>query len=410
MTNKKITVRAAALLLSVMTLASCSGEAHIISYESGEVTKAAEKSPEIAKESIKAALLLPTDPAGGSCMSSAHETAFNAAADQLGISVTVIYDALPDETDSLTKDANVIFGSNYDYMNALDESAKESTDKLYSCFGGYKYNSTNYTNYYTAIYEAQYLAGIAAGTNTKSGKIGIISEYSAEYPDSAAEINSFALGARAARSDVEITVYSLGSRSDTAKAEEYTLSLISKGCDIISIQCDTAAPAKAASSKGVDFIGYGIDMSSSCEGCLTSVMWNLKDYYVSAMTSASNGTWAGENYYGNLAGGAVSLSALSADADVKTQAMIDSAAELIKNEQFDIFSNKKLVFDAAGKATVEKAALVDNKSNVMISEDGESCFIYSGEELKAIEPSSVTSDKLASATMNYIVEGVTVVQ
>ncbi|MBQ7827065.1 MAG: BMP family ABC transporter substrate-binding protein [Clostridia bacterium] len=410
MTNKKIAVRAAAVLLSAMTLASCSGEAHIISYESGEVTKAAEESPEISKESIKAALLLPVDPAGGSCMSSAHETAFNAAADQLGIAATVIYDALPEDTETLTKDANVIFGSNYDYMNALDESAKANTDKLYSCFGGYKYNSTNYTNYYTAIYEAQYLAGITAGTNTKSGKIGIISEYSAEYPDSAAEINSFALGARAARSDAEIMVYSLGSRSDTSKAEEYTKSLIDKGCDVISIQCDTASPAKAASAKGVSFIGYGIDMSSLGEGCLTSVMWNLKDYYLSALTSASSGTWAGENYYGNLAGGAVELSTLSADADVKTQARIDSAVELIKNGQFKIFSNNKLVFDAAGKATVEKVALIDNKANVMISEDGASCFIYSGEELKAIDPSSVTSDKLASATMNYIVEGVTVIQ
>ena len=410
MTNKKIAVRAAAVLLSAMTLASCSGEAHIISYESGEVTKAAEESPEISKESIKAALLLPVDPAGGSCMSSAHETAFNAAADQLGIAATVIYDALPEDTETLTKDANVIFGSNYDYMNALDESAKANTDKLYSCFGGYKYNSTNYTNYYTAIYEAQYLAGIAAGTNTKSGKIGIISEYSAEYPDSAAEINSFALGARAARSDAEIMVYSLGSRSDTSKAEEYTKSLIDKGCDVISIQCDTASPAKAASAKGVSFIGYGIDMISLGEGCLTSVMWNLKDYYLSALTSASSGTWAGENYYGNLAGGAVELSTLSADADVKTQARIDSAVELIKNGQFKIFSNNKLVFDAAGKATVEKVALIDNKANVMISEDGASCFIYSGEELKAIDPSSVTSDKLASATMNYIVEGVTVIQ
>ena len=410
MTNKKIAVRAAAVLLSAMTLASCSGEAHIISYESGEVTKAAEESPEISKESIKAALLLPVDPAGGSCMSSAHETAFNAAADQLGIAATVIYDALPEDTETLTKDANVIFGSNYDYMNALDESAKANTDKLYSCFGGYKYNSTNYTNYYTAIYEAQYLAGIAAGTNTKSGKIGIISEYSAEYPDSAAEINNFALGARAARSDAEIMVYSLGSRSDTSKAEEYTKSLIDKGCDVISIQCDTASPAKAASAKGVSFIGYGIDMISLGEGCLTSVMWNLKDYYLSALTSASSGTWAGENYYGNLAGGAVELSTLSADADVKTQARIDSAVELIKNGQFKIFSNNKLVFDAAGKATVEKVALIDNKANVMISEDGASCFIYSGEELKAIDPSSVTSDKLASATMNYIVEGVTVIQ
>lgn len=410
MTDKRFAVRVAAILLSAITFAGCSNETHIISYDSGELTKSIEKSPEIKKEEIKAALLLPVDPAGGSCMSSAHETAFNAAADQLGITSTVIYDALPDDTELLTKDANVIFGSNYEYMNSFDESSKANADKLYSCFGGYKYNSTNYSNYYTAIYEAQYLAGIAAGTNTKTGKIGIISEYSSEYPDSAAEINSFAIGAKAARSDVEIMVYSLGSRSDTSKAEEYTSSLISKGCDVISIQCDTVAPAKAASSKDVLFIGYGIDMKGYSEGCLTSVLWNLKDYYVSALNSAVNGTWAEENYYGDLADGAVSLSPLAPSADVATQARLDSAAEMIRTDKLEVFSNKKLVFDAAGKATVENAALVDNKSNVMISEDGTSYFVYSGEELKAVEPSSVTSDKLASAIMNYIVEGVTVIE
>lgn len=400
--------RCTAAILLALTLVGCSGEQHIISYESGENTKAPEKSPEIAAESIKATLLLPDTANAKGCMSDAHATAFEAAAAELGIESYTAYGVIPEDSESATKDANVIFGSSYEYMNPLDEAARENTDKLYACFGGYKYNSTNYANYYTAIYEAQYLAGIAAGTNSESGKIGIISEYSSEYPDSAAEINSFAIGARTVNSEAEIFVHSLGSRSDTSKAKQYTEDLIAKGCDIISIQCNTSAPAEAAAAKGAKYIGYGTDMSG--EGCLTSVVWNLKDYYKSALTSASDGTWAAGNYYGNLADGAVSLSPLSEDAGPETQPRIDSAAELVKGDLLEIFSNRKIAFDTAGKATVTNAALIDNKANTMISEDGTAYFIYSGEELKSVEPSTVTSDKLASTVMNYLVEGVTVIE
>ncbi len=407
---KNINIKAclAAALIAAMALTGCSDEKHIISYESGEITKEPENSPSFSADNIHAAILLPDDPTSGACMSKAHAEAFEAATSELGITSYTVNGAEADNAGELASDANVIFGAGYDYMNPLDAAARENPDKLYACFGGYKYNSTNYSNYYTAIYEAQYLAGVVAGTNSKSGKIGIISEYSSEYPDSAAEINSFAIGAKSANSEVEITVRSLGSRTDTDDAEAYTEELIDEGCDVISIQCDTSAPAEVASADDVFFIGYGADMSSYGDSCLTSVVWNLKDYYKSALTSAMDGTWSSGNYYGTLADGAVSLAPLSKEANTATQARIDSAAELIKNNLLEIFSNRRIMFDSSGKATVMNAALVDNKENIMISEDGTSYFIYSGDELKAVDASTASSDKLASASMNYLIEGVTV--
>ena len=203
---------------------------------------------------------------------------------------------------------------------------------------------------------------------------------------------------------------SLSSRTDTANAEKYTKELIDKGCDVIAIQCDTDIPAKIAAGKNVKFIGYGIDMSSYGEACLTSVVWNLKDYYKKALQSASNGEWTKENYYGHLSDGAVFLSPLSESAHKDTKARIDSAAEIIASDKFEIFSNKKMNFDTSGKATLTDRALTDNKSNVMITEDGSKYFVYSGEELKEVETSTVSSDKLASAIMNYLVSSVTVIE
>lgn len=407
---KKASAFLAAVACAGLIFTGCSErqDMNIIKYESEEVTKSADKSPVIATSEINAVILLPDDPESGACMSAAHANAFNDAAKELGITSKSIPSADPENVKSDTKDANVIFGAGYDYMNPLFDEAEANPDKLYACFGGYKYNSSNYSNYYTAIYEAQYLAGVVAGTNTVSGKIGIISEYSAEFPDSATEINSFTLGVKAANSEAEVFVYSLSSRTDTSKAAEYTKSLIKDGCDVISIQCDTSAPAKIASEKEVFFIGYGIDMKDYGDSCLTSVVWNMKDYYKSALSAAINGTWNSGNYYGNLSEKAVVLSELSSDAATKTNERVKSASELIENGTLEIFSNKRTEFDAAGNASIKYAALTDNKGNTMISEDGNEYFIYSGEELKAIEASTASSDYLSSSIMNYLVEGVTV--
>ena len=178
---------------------------------------------------------------------------------------------------------------------------------------------------------------------------------------------------------------------------------------MISIQCDTTAPADVAVNKDILYIGYGVDMKShDKDHCLASIVWNLKAYYTAALTSVSNGTWAQENFCGNLANGAVTLSSVSGDTDPLLTARIDSASYLIKKGFFEIFSNHVLEFDSEGNADIVRAALIDNNSNIMISEDGSEYYLYSGEELKSIDPAAVTTDNLASANMNYLVDGVTV--
>lgn len=406
MNFKKSAVSLIAVTVAMLTIVGCSGEKHIISYESDVDHEITEESPSIPSEEINAVILLPNDPANGAAMSAAHAEAFVSAAQDAGIaSFKIISSADSEKIDDAARDANVIFGADFSFMNLLDSEASDNPDKLYACFGGYKYNSTNYSNYSAAIYEAQYLAGIIAGTNTVSNKLGVISEYTTEYPDSAAEINGFALGAKAANPNAEITVYSLCSRTDTTHAEEYTDALISEGCDIISVQCDTSEPIKVAADSNVGVIGYG---SSYDTNELAAVVWELEDYYASAFTSASDGSWCSENYYGSLKDGTVAVSLISDELLSVTEARIDSAARLITDDMLDVFSNLNTVFDSQGTASTQKRALLDNRSNTMISEDGSSYFIYSGDKLTPLDSASVDSDKLASSSMNYLVEGVTV--
>jgi len=408
-------------LLSALILSSCAGEAGLITYTSAPES-AKEEVSTLDKTVISPAIILPSDAGSGSCMSSAHYNALVAASAELGINdPIVITSASPDTALEGAENANVIFAVGLDYMNTLDAAAKENPSKLYACFGGYKYNTTNYANFYSAIYEAQYLAGITAATNSTSGKIGIVSEYAAEYPDSAAELNSFALGVRAVNPVAEVLVRSLSSRTDTTKAQDYTHELIDLGCDVISIQCDSSAPALVAKTRDVFFIGYGSDISVfDAEHCLTSVAWDFTSYYKSALNAAINGTWTSwytasngvtsGNYYGSISDGSVYLTPIGSAASSQTAAMVDSAKDLMTANSFEIFSNRGITFRVTGEAVLTTRPLMDNMGHTMISEDGRSYNIYSGENLIAVDPDTVNSDIMASAIMNYLVEGITVIE
>ena len=406
--NKKLIclLTAATLITSVFT--GCSGTKNILSYDSTASEDEKAKTPSINKNDINAVLIVPNDPSKGACMSAAHAEAFTNAAKEMGIeAVSTVTESDPESAISKAGDANVVFGGNYIYMNTLDKASSNSSDNLYSCFGGF-INRTNYTNYNASFYEAQFLAGIAAGMSTKSGTIGIISDVGTKSPESAAEINSFALGVRSVNSSANIVVVVIGSGTDMSDAEKLTKKLIRQGSDIISIQCDSTVPATIAAERKVSFIGYGTDLSYiSDEFCLTSVTCDFEEYYKSAFESASDGTWTEDNYHGNLENGSMHLSSVPSES---VQLRIDNVSALIKENSFEIFSNYKLTFDPEGNAVTEQTALLDNQSNVMIAEDGSAYYVYGKDGLVSVDPLSVSSDVLAYAKMNYLVEGVTVIE
>ena len=59
----------------------------------------------------------------------------------------------------------VIFGTSFNYMNTMEELAKDHPSIIFSHGTGYKNNGVNLNNYFGRIYQARYLAGIAAGAD-----------------------------------------------------------------------------------------------------------------------------------------------------------------------------------------------------------------------------------------------------
>ena len=299
---------------------------------------------------------------------------------------------------------NIIFGISFGYLNAFDEAAKkpEYADIVFSHATGYLSNDSNFNNYFGRIYQARYLAGIAAGYKSLAlgnNEIGYVSAWGTEYAETCSGINAFALGAQSVNPDAHVNVYEIYTWGDQEKERQAAEILIDTyGCCVIAQHCDSAQPQIVANEKGVFGCGYNSDMTKEApESHLCAPVWNWDVYYATAIKAAMEDhttfmTKVG-NYYEGLNAGLVGVSELSANNEPEAQEAIDLATDLMKSGNWDVFSGVKLSFSGEkGAVTMAQvdADLVDNTGAVIVAAGGAS-----------------VDDGVIQGSMNYYVEGVT---
>ena len=343
----------------------------------------------------------------------AHHHGITEAMKQVGLDPSkdlYIVDNVP-EDDEKVKQAidqlagngcNIIFGISFGYLNAMDEKAKEYPDIIFSHATGYLSNDKNFNNYFGRIYQARYLAGIAAGYKSLAlgnNNIGYVSAWGTEYAETCSGINAFAMGCMAVNPDATVNVYEIYTWGDQEKERQAAELLIDTyGCCVIAQHCDSAQPQIVANEKNVFGCGYNSDMTKEAPNAhLAAPVWNWDAYYATAMKAAMTNpsTFMTEvgNYYEGLNAGLVDVSALSSNCEPETKEAIDLAKKMMINGEWDVFSGVKLSFSgAAGSVAVAKtdAPLVTNE----------------GAEIVAAGGASV-DDSVIQGTMNYYVEGVT---
>ena len=297
---------------------------------------------------------------------------------------------------------NIIFGISFGYLNAMDEKAKEYPDIIFSHATGYLSNDKNFNNYFGRIYQARYLAGIAAGYKSLAlgnNNIGYVSAWGTEYAETCSGINAFAMGCMAVNPDAKISVYEISTWGDQQLERQAAETLIDTyGCCVIAQHCDSAQPQIVANEKGVFGCGYNSDMSAEApKAHLTAPVWNWDVYYATAMKAAmedpANFMTKVGNYYEGLKAGFVDVSPLTANCTAETKEAIDLAKKLMTSGEWDVFSGVKLSFSgAAGSVAVTKtdAALKTNDGTEIVAAGGPS-----------------VEDGVIQGSMNYYVEGVT---
>lgn len=315
-----------------------------------EESKAAEGvMPAIAKEDLKIGVVHITDPAEGSGYTYTHDLGIQGMQKTLGLDDSQIIrknnvsdtDATAIETairDCIEEGCNVIFATSWGYMDTCEALAEEYPEVIFSHGTGYKSNGVNFNNYFGRIYQARYLTGIAAGMKTETNKIGYVAAMGKQNSEVTGGCNAFAMGVASVNPDAQVYVKVTNSWFDPEGEKQAADALIAEGCDVIGQHCDTPNPQLAAEAAGVFGVGYNSDMSKDApKAVLTSTMWDWSVYYTQAVQSIIDGTWTGENYFGGMKEGLVTIAPLSDLCAEGTAEKIEEAKEKIASGEWDVF-------------------------------------------------------------------------
>lgn len=345
----------------------------------------------------------------------AHHKGITTAMENLGLSVAdnlKIIDNVPEDDEQVMtaieqlagQGCDIIFGISFGYLNAFAEAAEEYPDIVFCHATGYLSNDTNFNNYFGRIYQARYLAGIAAGYKSLeigNNDLGYVSAWGTEYAETCSGINAFTLGVLSVNPDAVVHVKEISTWGDQELERQAAEVLITTyGCGVIAQHCDSAQPQIVANEQGVYGCGYNSDMSVEApDAHLTAPVWNWDVFYQLAMETAMNESSASEfvsniggNYYGGLSEGMVDISPLTDNNAPEAAEAIALARDLMVSGEWDVFSGTALRFSGeAGSVTVEQVrmGLMDNENQIIV--DGG-------------EPS--VGDDVIQGSMNYYVAGV----
>jgi len=307
----------------------------------------------LAKEKIKVGVVHITDPfSENSGYAYAHQTGIEEMKKSLGLADSqVLYKTHVDDADLLNVEnalreliaqgVNIIFATSWGYMDTCEKLAKEFPSVVFAHATGYKYNDTNFTNYFGRVYQARYLSGIAAGMKTKSNKIGYVAAWGTENSEVTGGLNAFALGVEKVNPQARIYVRVIHSWFDPMGEAFAGRALIAAGCDVIAQHCDTPTPQIEAEKAGVWGIGYNTDMSIDAPAAvITSVLWRWGAYYTFLVQSVIDGSFTTEPWFGSLKDGVVYLAPLNKNIPLneQTSRIIEEEQRRIESGEFDVFS------------------------------------------------------------------------
>jgi basic membrane protein A len=153
------------------------------------------------------------------------------------------------------------------------------------------------------VYEPVFLAGMVAGKQTKTNKLGYV--YAFPIPQTIANIDAFELGALSVNPKAVTYVVNTSNWCDPAKQEEAARSLLSQGVDVLTQHQDcTATVTKAAEAAGAMVVGYHADASSLApKGWIAGSEWDWAELYKDIVQTALDGKFTGSKYNANFRSG-----------------------------------------------------------------------------------------------------------
>ncbi|WP_137285688.1 BMP family ABC transporter substrate-binding protein [Halorussus salinisoli] len=234
---------------------------------------------------------------------------------------------------------DIIFGTTFEYMDPMLQIAQQNPDTLYEHCSGYK-TSENMGRYFGRMYQARYLAGVAAGLVTESNQLGYVAAF--PIPEVVRGINAFTLGARSVNDQVTTKVRWTNTWFDPPKEKEAAQTLIDAGVDVMAQHQDSPAAVKAANSADIWATGYDAPMGEfGGDNYLTSPIWHWEVFYQPTLEAVRNRSWESDFYWEGLQSGIVDLSEWGPSVPEDVKNTVSEKRSAIEEGNLDVWADSK---------------------------------------------------------------------
>ena len=338
---------------TVLALAGCSKK---------EEAKAPVEPPKAA-EQLKVGFIY-VGPVGDAGWTFAHDNGRKHIESKFGDKIkTTFVEKVPEGADAervirdlVSQGNKLIFATSFGFGDAMEKVAKDHPDVKFEHATGYK-TSENLRVYEARFYEDAYMAGIVAGSMTKTNTIGFVGSF--PIPEVLRNINAFTLGARSVNPKVTTKVVWVNTWFDPPKESEAAQALINQKADVLLQNTDSTAVLQTAEKNGKFAFGWDSDMSAFApKAHLGSAVVNWGPYYEKAVNDMLNNTWKTSDTKWGTKEGTNDLIKIN---DVVTEAAkkkVDEVKSGLKAGTFNVF--KGPIKDNTGKVVLEKDQVGDD--------------------------------------------------
>ena len=304
-------------------------------------------------------------PVGDGGWTFAHDNARKAVEKEFGDKVvTSFVENVPESADAerVIRDMagqgnKIIFGTTFGYMEPMLKVAADLKDVKFEHATGYK-TAPNMRIYDASFYHDTYMAGVIAGTMTKSNTLGFVGSF--PIPEVLRNINAFTLGAQSVNPKIKTKVVWVNTWFDPPKESEAAQSLINQGADVLLQNTDSTAVLQTAEKNGKYAFGWDSDMSSfGPKAHLASAVANWGPYYIKAIEELKAGTWKTERTVWGVKEGLNDLIKINDVVPEAAKKKVEGIKAGLKDGSFEVFTGP--IVDNAGKERLGKDAKADQE-------------------------------------------------
>ena len=240
----------------------------------------------------------------------------------------------------------------------------------------------NYHNAFASIYEARYLAGVAAGMKLQemiSGNklteknidengnylIGYVGAYT--YAEVISGYTSFYLGVKSVVENVTMQVTFTGSWYDLADEKAAAEKLIGNGCALVSQHADSMGAPTACENAKVPNITYNISTATQCiDTYVIASRINWQPYFEMMIDNVLTGKELPKDWTGTIKTGSVEIMEIGKAAAEGTQAKLDQVKAGILDGSVKVFDTSKFTVTVVSEGKNQKnvGAVVDEAGHV----------------------------------------------